>query len=217
MVRDTNGNNVLRLGSWNNGSEVDFFDRATGVNVGYVWGDNAVVGIGSSAAGNVPLVFWTAGNEKARIEANGNFGVGTNTPATRFHVNGTIRYTNRPAAATVTLIGYDVNGDLTNSSSSLRYKHDIQTYDKGLEIVKQLRPVSFKFNGEGRENIGFIAEEVDELGLTEVMLYDEEGKPDGVLYSNMVSLLTKALQEAVLKIETLETRIEALEQSNNSI
>jgi hypothetical protein len=49
------------------------------------------------------------------------------------------------------------------------------------------------------------------------MLYDEEGKPDGVLYSNMVSLLTKALQEAVLKIETLETRIEALEQSNNSI
>jgi len=217
MVRDTNGNNVLRLGSWNNGSEVDFFDRATGVNVGYVWGDNGVVGIGSSAAGNVPLVFWTAGNEKARIEANGNFGVGTNTPATRFHVNGTIRYTNRPAAATVTLIGYDVNGDLTNSSSSLRYKHDIQTYDKGLEIVKQLRPVSFKFNGEGRENIGFIAEEVDELGLTEVMLYDEEGKPDGVLYSNMVSLLTKALQEAVLKIETLETRIEALEQSNNSV
>jgi hypothetical protein len=140
-----------------------------------------------------------------------NFGVGTSSPATRLHVDGTIRYTNRPAAGTVTAIGYDTNGDLKNSSSSLRYKYDVTDYGKGLDVVMQLRPVTFKFNGETRENAGFIAEEIEALGLTEVMLYDEEDRPEGVLYANMVALLTKALQEANSKIDALEARIAALE------
>jgi hypothetical protein len=148
----------------------------------------------------------------------GNVGIGTASPATQLHANGTIRYTNRPAAGTITAIGFDTNGDLKASSSSLRYKHDIEDYGKGLAEVMQLRPVSFKFNGEENTNIGFIAEEVDALGLTEVMLYNEEEQPEGVIYANMVSLLTKAIQEmkAIIDtqastITTLTDRITALE------
>lgn len=141
----------------------------------------------------------------------GNVGIGTSSPGALFHANGTIRYTNRPAAGTITAIGYDANGDLKNSSSSLRYKYDIEDYGKGLAEVMQLRPVSFKFNGEERQNIGYIAEEVNALGLTEVMLYDEEQQPDGVLYANMVALLTKAIQEQQQMIETLQAKVAALE------
>ncbi len=140
-------------------------------------------------------------------------GIGTSSPATQFHVNGTIRYTNRPAAGTITAIGFDTNGDLKASSSSLRYKHDIEDYDKGLAEVMQLRSVSFKFNGEENTNIGFIAEEVDALGLTEVMLYNEEEQPEGVIYANMVSLLTKAIQEQQSIINELKVRIETLESN----
>ena len=140
----------------------------------------------------------------------GNVGIGTASPATQLHANGTIRYTNRPAAGTITAIGFDTNGDLKASSSSLRYKHDIEDYGKGLAEVMQLRPVSFKFNGEENTNIGFIAEEVDALGLTEVMLYNEEEQPEGVIYANMVSLLTKAIQEMKAIIDTQASTITSL-------
>jgi hypothetical protein len=155
----------------------------------------------------------TSNTDRVTIDASGNVGIGTSSPATLCHINGTIRYTNRPAAGTITAIGYDSNGDLKNSSSSLRYKYDINGYAKGLDVVMQLRPVTFKFNGETRENAGFIAEEIDALGLTEVMLYDEEERPDGVLYANMVALLTKAMQEANAKIDALADRLEELEDS----
>jgi hypothetical protein len=157
------------------------------------------------------LVFQTVSTERLRITNTGNVGIGTTSPAALLHANGTIRYTNRPAAGTITAIGFDTNGDLKASSSSLRYKHDIADYVKGLDDVMQLRPVSFKFNGEENTNIGFIAEEVDQLGLTEVMLYDEDGQPEGIIYANMVSLLTKAIQEQQAMIAELQTKVAALE------
>lgn len=166
------------------------------------------------------LVFLTtadgaaAATERMRIDNAGRVGIGI-TPATGtlLHVDGVIRYTSRPAAGTITAMGWDANGDLKASSSSLRYKNTIADYDKGLAEVLQLRPVTFKFNGEERLNAGFIAEEVDALGLSEVMHYDESGQPEGIMYSNMVAILTKALQEASAKIDALEERIAALENA----
>lgn len=159
---------------------------------------------------NIPFDIWTNNTERMRIAASGNVGIGTQSPATLLHVNGTIRYTNRPAAGTITAIGFDANGDLRSSSSSLRYKHDVEELEKGLNEVMQLRPVSFKFNGEARTNMGFIAEEVDELGLSDVMLYNEEKQPEGVIYANMVALLTKAIQEQQAQIEDLKNEVNLL-------
>lgn len=176
----------------------------------YTVRNNSTINIGqlTGTGGNVGI--FTATSERVRVTANGNIGIGTTAPATRFHVDGTFRYTTRPAAGTITAIGYDTNGDIKNSSSSLRYKYDIADYEKGLNIVSQLRPVSFKFNGESRLNIGFIAEEVDALGLNEVMLYDEQNRPDGVLYANMVAILTNAVQEQQAQIDELKAEIAAL-------
>lgn len=189
-----------------NGTNVGRFDVKVGdVHVAQYLATSTDVQIGSLT--NIPVLFYGNSVERARITATGNFGINTNAPATILHVNGTIRYTARPAAGTITAIGYDVNGDLKNSSSSLRYKYDINDYSKGLAEVMQLRPVTFKFNGEERENVGFIAEEIDELGMSEVMLYDEENRPDGVLYPNMVALLTKAIQELKSEVESLKAQI----------
>ena len=107
------------------------------------------------------------------------------------------------------------DGFLLRSTSSGRYKENIQDYDKGIEAIKSLRPVTYQSINEDDDNTyaGFIAEEVHDAGLTEFVEYNPEGQPDALHYANMTAVLTKALQEALTKIETLEARVEALENA----
>ena len=101
------------------------------------------------------------------------------------------------------------------NTSSIRYKKDIVNYDKGLTVVNQLRPVYYKGKSEvdgDKQFAGFIAEEIDGLGLTEFVNYLEDGRPNSLSYPNMVVLLTKAIQEQQTLIESLKSRIEILEQ-----
>ncbi len=109
----------------------------------------------------------------------------------------------------------DVNGMIWRSTSSARYKENIEDYSKGIEAVKTLRPVTYESINEDDDNTyaGFIAEEVHDAGLTEFVEYNPEGQPDSLHYANMTAVLTKALQESITKIETLEARIESLENS----
>lgn len=106
----------------------------------------------------------------------------------------------------------DGSGGLYRAVSSRRYKEDIQDYARGLDALALLRPVSFRSKTGGSERYaGFIAEEVHEAGLTEFVDYNAEGEPEALHYPHMVTILTKALQEAAAKIEALAARIEALE------
>jgi hypothetical protein len=152
----------------------------------------------------IPLIFKTNAVERMRIDASGNVGIGTASPSSRLHVDGTIRYTSRPTAGTITAIGFDANGDLRSSSSSLRYKQNVEPYAKGLAEVAQLDPVTFNYNGEELVNAGLIVEAVDELGLEEFVLRDSEGTADAIPYGNMVALLINAIKELKVRVEELE-------------
>ena len=85
---------------------------------------------------------------------------------------------------------------------------------KNGNVIKELNPVRFKWidqNKGTQEEYGLIAEEVHEAGLTEFVQYAEDGTPDALAYGNMVSLLTKAIQEQQALIEQLTARLAALE------
>jgi coenzyme F420-reducing hydrogenase alpha subunit len=83
----------------------------------------------------------------------------------------------------------------------------------GVADVMNLRAVTFEQKNEYPSNTyaGFIAEEVHDAGLVEFVEYNDAGQPDAVHYGNMVSLLTKAIQEQQATIASLTTRIEQLE------
>jgi hypothetical protein len=96
------------------------------------------------------------------------------------------------------------------NTSSIRYKKDIVNYDKGLNIISQLRPVYYKSKSKvdgDKQFAGFIAEEIDELGLTEFVNYLEDGRPNSLSYPNMVVLLTKAIQEQQAQIQELKNKL----------
>ena len=108
----------------------------------------------------------------------------------------------------------DPAGNLYRATSSLKYKTDVQDAEHGLADVLKLRSVIYKSKKESERGItfgGFIAEEVHEAGLTEFVQYAEDGTPDALAYSNMVSLCIKAIQELSTQLDAALARIETLE------
>ncbi len=98
-------------------------------------------------------------------------------------------------------------GQLLRSTSSLKYKTDVQDATHGLADALKLRAVTYKGKNDGSTVFGgLIAEEVHEAGLTEFVQYAEDGSPDALSYGNMVSLAFKAIQELHAEIESLKQR-----------
>lgn len=108
-------------------------------------------------------------------------------------------------------------GQIYRTTSSLRYKRDIEDYTRGVDDLKKLRPVSFKSIDQDSDTVyaGFIAEEVHESGLTEYVDYNENNEPDAIHYANLVTLLTKAVQEQQQQIDLLKSEVEALKNKTS--
>ena len=104
-----------------------------------------------------------------------------------------------------------------NTSSDYRLKENVIPLTGAIDRVKTLSPKRFNFTVEPDRTVdGFLAHEVTAVpeaitGTKDQV--DDDGNPvyQGIDQSKLVPLLTAALQEAVAKIELLETRISALE------
>lgn len=136
----------------------------------------------------------------------------TVTERGRFLTNGQFRINNLAGSTNVD-VRANTAGVLFRSSSDGTLKENVTTLGSQLENVKALNPVSYNwidtdFYGTQRE-IGFIAQEVQPL-IPEVITTNSDNKL-GISYSLLTATLTKALQEAIAKIETLETKVAALE------
>jgi hypothetical protein len=100
-------------------------------------------------------------------------------------------------------------GQLTTSAiactgtSSIRFKNEVNTLTNNLDEVLALRPVSFKYNGSEQDNIGFIAEEVDQID-PRLVVYDKDGvTPYGLRYPQFSALFAGAIQEMDLKVKSI--------------
>ena len=112
-----------------------------------------------------------------------------------------------------------ISGDI-NDTSDEKLKENITTIADGqIDLIKQLRPVNFDWkNGTLKGQSGFIAQEIKAVipDLVQGEEYDENDFGSvgySVNTNGLVSHLTKALQEAIAKIETLESKVAALEGS----
>lgn len=113
------------------------------------------------------------------------------------------------------------NGSTTsyNTTSDYRRKENIGYLYYGAERVMQLKPVRFNFKGQTDTIDGFLAHEVQEVVPEAVTGWkdevDAEGNPvyQQMDASKLIPVLTAALQEALLRIERLETQLETLSSS----
>ena len=114
----------------------------------------------------------------------------------------------------VASISYNGSTMTYGGTSDYRLKENVIEMTGGIDAVKKLKPIKFNFITTPEKTVeGFIAHEVQEVIPQAVTgekdcEVDEEGKGYQQLDpAQLVPTLTKALQEAVTKIEVLETRL----------
>ena len=89
-------------------------------------------------------------------------------------------------------------------TSALIYKDNVQTLDSS-EALFNLRPVSFNWKSDNREDIGLVADEVKEV-YPQLVKSDAEGNALGVNYSKLTAILIKAVQDLSTRIGNLENK-----------
>jgi hypothetical protein len=139
--------------------------------------------------------------------------------------NGSSGSTSRPHYSFLNSGGFEVGsikatGSATsfNTSSDYRLKENVVDLDGAIIRVKQLAPKRFNFIADADTTVdGFIAHEAQTVvpeavsGTHDEVDDDGNAVMQGIDQSKLVPLLTAALQEAIAKIETLETKVAALE------
>jgi hypothetical protein len=150
------------------------------------------------------LQFQTGNLERARIDSSGRLLVGTSTSQGSYNL--------QCFGTGVWGQGAYVNG------SDASIKQNVSDLPPSLEVVKNLRPVTFEYKPEYSQDqtvqAGFIAQELQEAmeGQDYLDGIVQQGTNHlNVAYQSIIPVLTKALQEAVAKIETLEAKVAALE------
>lgn len=108
-----------------------------------------------------------------------------------------------------------------STSSDYRMKENVVAIPDATTRLQQLKPSRFNFIADPDVTFdGFIAHEVQDVVPEAISgekdAVDDDGNPvfQGIDQSKLVPLLTAALQEAIAKIETLETKVAALEAAS---
>ena len=256
---------------------------------------------------NYPLAFGTNNTERMRIDASGNVGINTSSPAGKLHITNTgggttpsnymrvegatANNSNYPAIevkggtlanvypsygmtngglGTWITAGYHTsnynvraawsvnngslggytssgtsytqtflvaqNGDTSTNDGTIsslsdeRVKTDIKDLTDGLEIVKKLRPVTFKYNDDSTDDdgnllmastsdktrFGFIAQEVEKVApqyvetITRKIKNVEVDDFKTLSATRMIPMLFKAIQEQQTQIEALQSEVNTL-------
>jgi hypothetical protein len=141
---------------------------------------------------------------------------GTNKYAIRAHHSGTVGST---GSGTLTFTVWS-NGNVENTNNSYgqisdeTLKQDIVDASSQWDDIKNIavRKFRFKDNPTGDLQIGVVAQEVEKVSAGLVYETGDVGEEvKAVKYSVLYMKAIKALQEAITKIEVLETKVAALE------
>jgi hypothetical protein len=184
------------------------------------------------------LQLGSGGSERMRIDSSGNVLVGATSPISPSKIwlqgdlvnlaNGLgVNSTASSGTATFAYFLYNGTGVGTirstgsstsyNTSSDYRLKEDISPMAGALNVVQQLKPVTYTWKSTGESSQGFIAHELAEVVpdcvTGEKDAVDADGNPQyqGIDTSFLVATLTAAIQELKAIVDTQAEQIKALE------
>lgn len=194
----------------------------------------ANLGVNIAAAGTVEpskLVSYTAGGQLITNSPASPAHAATKAYVDSFWSLSTIYLNNLvvqgqlsvPAATPVTngYVAAYINNDgrLGKSPSSRRFKKEIRdhAYTVAQALAIRLRTYRLRADvyGDGWEDapveVGVIAEELIDAGLSEFVHFDENGEPETVHYERLALVALGAVQDMAVAVADIAARLEALE------
>lgn len=171
-------------------------------------GDTSVTDIAALHGKSLEL---TAGSDGVMVDATGTASFGQGASACY------IGYAATGSAANA-VIGVD--GRVFRSTSSARYKQDVQPAVVDPALVLQLEPHTFRSVAEVAEvgedaprYVGFIAEELHDAGLGLFVDYDDQGRPDAIQYDRLSVALLAVVKDQQGQLDAITARLDALESA----
>jgi hypothetical protein len=233
-IRSLNATNVLTpqisvdgaTGNINIGASKFAVDGATGnINVGLsnFTVDGATGNVktnGSLTAGSVitPTLLASGGTLSINSNVNiptsnlnvgaGNFTVaaatGNVTTNGSLGVGGTVQLT--PGTAGGSTLCLNNSSIISTCSSSVRYKQNILSLGAGLDVVRRLRPITFRWKEGGQPDLGLIAEEVNSIEPL-LVTRNAKGQIEGVKYDRLSAVFINAFKEQQAQIQKQQEEI----------
>jgi len=94
-------------------------------------------------------------------------------------------------------------------SSSLRYKKDVQPFTRGLTLLNQFKPITFKWKSNDSSDLGFGAEDVAAVEPL-LVTHNDKGQVEGVKYDRITAVLVNAVKEQQEQIKQQQAVIAGL-------
>lgn len=171
------------------------------------------------------------------VKENGRVGIGTASPTNTLHVIGGITASSGIAVGgTISTPGHthtgtleidtlfaggttlcrNATGSVSNCSSSIRYKTDIEPFTAGLDMINRLRPVSYLWKIDRYRDLGFIAEEVERIEPL-LTFQNKQGQVEGVKYEKLAVLFVNAFKEQQSQIEYQKQQLAKQQQEIDAL
>jgi hypothetical protein len=139
------------------------------------------------------MIFSNGTNERMRINASGDVGIGTSSPSQKLEVGGSIL----------------ASGNVT-AYSDIRVKDNVESIEGAIGKLNQIRGVTYTrtdLDDKHRRFAGVIAQEIEQV-LPEAVF--DNGRVKAVDYNATIALLIEAVKEQQGQINELKLTIEQL-------
>jgi hypothetical protein len=160
-------------------------------------------------------------------QLSGNVGIGTKTPTQKLSVNGNVRINKPPTWDEDNDFDLTWNMDtgvISKEGSSRRYKQNICPFQEDFRDILKLEAKQYEmregYGKPGQQLFGYIAEELEEVGLTKLVTHDAEGRPDGIKYKKIAIYLNEVVKEHERDIAELKSefsKLQALKKENTDL
>jgi hypothetical protein len=149
----------------------------------------------------------SAGARLTIDNTTGKVGIGTTSPPSKLAVPGLYD----GSGDNFYWLAYDnTTGKIWRvGSSASKYKGNIEPYSDNFMDILKLEPKSFTWNTDSRLDFGYIADEVDAVGLRNLIMYDEEGKPDGIKLARLPVYIIEVLKNQQASLKSLQEALTA--------
>jgi len=194
---DTQGLNSIAIGQnagcYNQGTN----SIAIGQNVG-IWqqaNNSIIIGQNAESTGDKSIVLNSSSIDQINATTSGLF----------------INPIRGPYSSSNVLSYNTTTKEIFFNGSSQRYKHDIEDLSEKTENLYKLAPREFKYNANGEEDIGLIAEEADKCDPW-FAYKDKDGIPEGIQWNSITTYLIAEMKKMKEDIESCETELAELKQ-----